>query len=467
MLPSMVRRVWPLLLLLASCREEPTPARAMELPPPAVTPASFVADPEPPPCVAEPIAGELYETPPGVDLEPTGEHVEAVLSELERRHPCHARREQIGSSHEGRPIWALQVGNLARDDAPSFLLDGATHGDEPLSITFVLDAARHLLERRGRDAVVDRLLEEASFLLVPLVNPDGLVIHQAEARRLGRDPGTADGRSPGRKNARDNDRDDRIGPNDGVDINRNYPFKWGFLGEEGSTSAYALRIYRGPEAGSEPETRAMMALADREVFAGAMSFHVGAVTVLVPYTIERVRDPKPNEAWDVARSIVAIKRRHPSVMGPTFPMQRNLYAVDGTDQDWLRHRHGTLAYIVEGAVRGTPLDRRGAAVQAVRELWLNLASRVLDGPSIVGRVVDAEGQPVAAEVHLAGADFKEKESWRARCRDGRFVRVVTEPGTHTLVVRHDGQEIEREIEVTGRAEIEIRLPTRVADRCPS
>src|SRR5690606_4779849 len=128
--------------------------------------------------------GVRYEAPEAADLEPTGEHVAAALEELERRHPCFARRQQIGVSWQGAPIWALRIGHRG-SDAPSILLDGAHHGDEPLSITFVLDAARYLLERRGRDARVDRLLEALSFVLVPLVNPDGLVIHRAEAKRLG------------------------------------------------------------------------------------------------------------------------------------------------------------------------------------------------------------------------------------------------------------------------------------------
>ena len=61
-----------------------------------------------------------------------------------------------------------------------------------------------------------------------------------------------------RKNTRDNNGSGGFDSGDGVDINRNYPYKWGSCnGSSGSTWA---QDYRGTAPASEPETQVMMDL---------------------------------------------------------------------------------------------------------------------------------------------------------------------------------------------------------------
>src|SRR5690606_35671994 len=113
--------------------------------------------------------------------------------------------------------------------------------------------------------------------------------------------------------------------------------------ETGSSSKIHNRYYRGPAPASEPETQAMMRLAQSERFAGSISFHTGTLAILAPYTIPRVKNPTPNEAWTVAEQIAKEITGHPEGL---VPVKKNLYAVDGTDQDWFRNTHGTLALLV-------------------------------------------------------------------------------------------------------------------------
>lgn len=401
---------------------------------------------------------------------PTPEGIAKALAALHERHPCSSQLVEIGRSHLDRPIHALALGTGPAEGKPTFFLNAVHHGDEPLTAAFVMDAARYLLSHRGLDARVDRYLSETRLWLVPVVNPDGLfayVTKRFEGMGL---------KKPGRKNARDNDGDGKFGPNDGVDLNRNYPFKWGYLGEEGSTAAWALHTYRGPSAASEPETRAVVKLADAEVFAGSISYHVGGIAMLVPYTIDRVRDPKPNEAWAVARHVAAQMSKHPDAVAvPPYPVQRNLYSVDGTDQDWHRAAHGTLALLVEGALRGsaaaTDLERRAAIVVALRSSWMGLLDRYLEGPVVEGRVLDAKGNPVAAKVSLATRELREGEEWTSRCRDGFFARWLEANGPQTIEVTVPGDEenvVTHAVEVKGRTKVSIRLPIAVSPgTCPT
>ncbi|MFO0579657.1 MAG: M14 family zinc carboxypeptidase [Polyangia bacterium] len=400
--------------------------------------------------------------------------VEATLRDYHARFPKLTRLVELGRSHEGRTIWGLAIGRglKRRDGRPAVLLNGAHHGVELVSIDMALDAAEVLLLRAGEigtdgqvlrrdpalDAQVKRWLDELVVWCVPVVNPDGVWAS------LHGNPRT------GRKNGRDTNRNGRIDRTDGVDLNRNYPFRWGFLGDKGSSPVSTSYYYRGPEPASEPETRAMLRLAESERFVAAISFHSGSVAVLAPYTIDNVKSPTPNEAWSVAEELVAGLPPHPQ--DRTWTVRQKLYPVDGTDQDTLRASYGTLALLVEGARGdpGTPQARR-EVVLAARPLWTRLLDRYLNGPSLQGHVVDANGRPAVAEVTVAEVALNEQERWTSRCRDGRFDRYLAGPGRYTVQARLDGQVVAAQIVEAAagsgpvRVQLTVPAPTK-PPRCP-
>ena len=120
-----------------------------------------------------------------------------------------AHRVVLGRSLEGRPVIAYQLGDPA--SPRKVLVVGCIHGDEGAGIA-ILDRLRQLGVLAGID-----------LWLVPDANPDG---HAAGTRR----------------NAR------------GVDLNRNFPWRWRPLG-----GVY----YSGTGPASERETRIAMTLIRR------------------------------------------------------------------------------------------------------------------------------------------------------------------------------------------------------------
>ena len=114
-------------------------------------------------------------------------------------------REVIGHSADRRPIVADRLG--AAGACAAVLVVGSIAGDEPGGIS-VVDALR-----------ATRAIAGVTFWLVPDMNPDGL----ARGTRV---------------NA------------DGVDLNRNFPFRWHAGVPHGNT------YYPGPGPLSEPESRA-------------------------------------------------------------------------------------------------------------------------------------------------------------------------------------------------------------------
>jgi hypothetical protein len=375
--------------------------------------------------------------------------VEAILRAYAERFPALTKLEEIGRSREGRPILALLITKDADADAdrPAVLLDAAHHGGELMSTEIVLDAIQQLIEGYGKDADFTRFVDGAAIWCVPLINVDGNHRYVHETRDYDR------------KNARDIDDNGRMDGWDGVDLYRQYPVQWGGLGEVGSRSWPFHYRYRGPEAASEPEIQAMMRLATRERFAASIDFHTAATKILVPYTDPSMTNPPMNEAWAIAERIAATlptqvnKRR--------YEVQRNLYPVDGTAQDWFRFTHGTVALLVEAPQHNPlPYDKtRNANVIPGRGTWKELLRAVVDGPALQVRVKNTEGQPVEAVVVVAGQAPVFGERWTTRPRDGLATRLLPGPGSYTVVVEADGKTIRQKVDVDGgvkRVDVQLR-----------
>jgi murein peptide amidase A len=122
------------------------------------------------------------------------------------------QQERLGKSVQKRAITAVQVGDPAGTRVA--LAIGAIHGDERAGLRIVSALKREASRVRGG-------LAGTQLWAIATVNPDGLRAHT-------------------RKNSH------------GVDLNRNFPYRW--RGDVPHSSGY----YPGPRPASEPETRAVM-----------------------------------------------------------------------------------------------------------------------------------------------------------------------------------------------------------------
>lgn len=98
------------------------------------------------------------------------------LQQLAQAHPNRAELVFVGKSHEGRDIWSLEVTNKKTGPAsskPAMFIDGNIHGNEAQAGEVVLYTAWWLLEMADRVELVDQLLDERAFYLLPSTNPDG------------------------------------------------------------------------------------------------------------------------------------------------------------------------------------------------------------------------------------------------------------------------------------------------------
>lgn len=352
---------------------------------------------------------------------------EALLRAYHAKYPGVTSLHEIGRTWQDKPVWALKISANpdVEESEPAILFNGAHHGSELLSSEFVIDQIHYILTESEANDSVGRWVRDYEFWCIPLVNPDGRdrFLHHAGA---------------GRKNGRDTNENGVIDATDGVDLNRNYPFRWNTGGEKASHSEPAKVWYRGPEPASEPETRAMMQLAEAQRFVAAISWHTVATKILVPYTIDGLRNPEPSVAWMIGERMAALSD---SVREDrAYQAVRNLYSVDGVDQDWLYWQYGTIAYIWEGPQHNPNYAAlRDKIIEGARPGWIYLINRIADEPTVSGVVVDAEtGQPLEAVVRVEEIAMFEGERHSSHPESGRFDRMLPEPGEYHLTAGRDG-----------------------------
>jgi protein MpaA len=216
-----------------------------------------------------------------------------------------SERLVVGRSVEKRPITAVQIGDPA--GAHVALVIGVTHGDERAGLRIVRALKRGAAER-------PESLAGTQLWVIDSVNPDGQRAHT-------------------RKNAR------------GVDLNRNFPYRW--QDDVPHSSGY----YPGPRPASEPETRAVIAFARRIRPDLSIWYHQ-------PWGAVLACRGRPSVAAEYARL----------VRMPTSCRGRGLR---GTAISWETHAFpGSAAFVVElppGGIRAGAAERHARAAFAVAQ----------------------------------------------------------------------------------------------------
>ncbi len=222
------------------------------------------------------------------------------LAALAERYPALVTLGSIGQSLEGRDIPLLRVGRGER----IVLMCAAIHAREYETAAFAMYMAEQYCRGYVSGGEIGGLscreiLDGVTFVIVPLLNPDGADISRRGEAAAAERPGLADlpivdapyeGWHAWKSNAR------------GVDLNRNWPYLWNNWDK---CAVPASAEYAGPEPLSEPETKAMMGLIESTPFWAFCSLHSAGNCV---YWIDSSNPPELYDrlwptAWRVAASL--------------------------------------------------------------------------------------------------------------------------------------------------------------------
>lgn len=294
-------------------------------------------------------------------------------------------------------LWAVKVSNNVSitEDEPAFYFVGAHHAREPISTEVCLEILANLTDNYGVDPIITALMNSAEIWIVPLINPDGhkVVLDQTDVWW--------------RKNIRDNDMDQEFSvtgsSNDGVDINRNYAYKWGYMS---SSDLMNTPTYHGSGPLSEPESSAFATLISSRRFLAGISYHTYGQYVMYPYGyVYDIQAPDRDEMASLAFQVADMITNTGSVDPYTAMPSYTLYPVSGSLDDWVYSSTGAFSYTVEMAHQFIP---PAASMPGIITRNVAGAMKLLDRKNskmLRGHVTDAiTGAPLRAMVHVDGID---------------------------------------------------------------
>jgi hypothetical protein len=129
------------------------------------------------------------------------DEIHAHLDTLVAAYPQFLSMQVIGRSIEDREMRVYTLSNSAtgaHDTKPAMWVDGNIHGNEVQGSEAVVYVAWYLMENYGHVPRVTQLVDDSTFYLCPMLNPDGRAswfrdAHNASSSRSGRQPIDDDG----------------------------------------------------------------------------------------------------------------------------------------------------------------------------------------------------------------------------------------------------------------------------------
>ncbi|KAI1114844.1 hypothetical protein F5Y14DRAFT_155500 [Nemania sp. NC0429] len=164
---------------------------------------------------------------------------------LQAAFPKNSELFVAGTSFEGRPLQGIHLwGKSGKDKKPAIYFNGNVHAREWITSKVVEYILYQLIDGYNKkDKLVQKVLDNYDFYVLPVVNPDGFVYTQTTDRLW-------------RKNRQTRSNTTAVG----TDINRNWSVGWG---GDGSSPNPSSETFSGFAAHDTPETAALAALAGR------------------------------------------------------------------------------------------------------------------------------------------------------------------------------------------------------------
>ena len=261
----------------------------------------------------------------------------AELQQAEADHGAIFDLFSIGTSYEGRTIWAGKISdNVGTDEAePEVLFTHHQHAREHLTVEMALYTLKMLTDEYGSNQQITDLVDNREIWMVFDMNPDGGEY----------DIATGTYRS-WRKNRQPNSGSSYVG----TDLNRNWGYRFGCCG--GSSGTFSSETYRGASAFSAPETTVVRNFINSRVIGGkqqitvAIDFHTYSELILWPYGYTTTNVPA-DMTLDDYNVLVAMGQAMAATNGYTPEQSSDLYITDGTIVDWEYAQHGILNYTFE------------------------------------------------------------------------------------------------------------------------
>ncbi len=261
-----------------------------------------------------------------------------------------------------RQMWVLRISNEDSrfgpiSGKPPYMIGPQAHAREVTTPEMAIRYIKYLtsgyngMGGYGTDPDVTWMVDWHAIYIYVGTNPDG---HWKNEQNTG---------ANWRKNI-DNDDGCSTGSY-GVDINRNFAFKWGCCG--GSSGSCSSDTYRGPSRASEPETSAVQTYfgaifadwngnnGDDEIPPAApdttigiwLSIHTYSDLVLWPWGFTSSTPPNTAQLQKIGRKLAYYLESAGDGANYTPEQSRSLYVTDGSSDDWTYGKYGIPSFTFE------------------------------------------------------------------------------------------------------------------------
>ena len=261
------------------------------------------------------------------------------LRYIESLNPDICRIDIIGySSNEHLPIYALKISHNAifdEDYDPNLLFCGQHQSEEVLGVEIVLENAERLVLNYKHNDFITDIVNTYELWFVPTVNPEGFRIVSNGLSSTKRKNNT-DTNWNGVPEIED----------DGVDLNKNYPFNWQY--DDISEPDY--RYYKGYQACSQTEVQTMMKFFDERKFAAAIFYHSSQTgnqseRIFYPWKWDYEFSPDYYTMHDIAERIADKLPR--DYLPGNYEVHNMNNNKKGYARDYIYSRFNTYAFTIE------------------------------------------------------------------------------------------------------------------------
>ncbi|MCM8798465.1 MAG: M14 family metallocarboxypeptidase, partial [Candidatus Omnitrophica bacterium] len=247
------------------------------------------------------------------------------FEELAKTYPDLAESVNLGSSFEGRKIFALRITKVKEGKA-KILLSGGIHAREWLGVETARLLAKYILEDYPQDKKVKDYLEQSEVWIVPIVNPDGFE-YDRNTQALWR------------KNRRPIENSGI-----GVDLNRNFDFHWD--PPQSASTNPASDTYRGPSPASETEVKIIQDLISQG-FNAFIDFHSYSQIIVYPWGHTSSPAPDASTFNKIAQEMSQRMREVNNKNYRSGQIPHLLYPVSGDSIDYAYGKFKTYAFCIE------------------------------------------------------------------------------------------------------------------------
>jgi hypothetical protein len=237
--------------------------------------------------------------------------------------------DTLNYTHLGRPIVYFKISDNVEtnEDEPEVFYNAVHHAREPMGVMTLVYYIEHLLGQYTLDPEITYLVDNREMYFIPFVNPDGFAVNESiyfNYSEFGY----------WRKNARDNNSNGIIDNYDGVDLNRNYGYMWGY-DDIGSSPEPGDPTYRGPAEFSEPETGTVRTFCWDHQFQLALNYHSSGQLMIQPWGYNDEETPDSLYYRELGENITEINNYQYGT-----GMQTINYVTNGDADDWLYGEQG-------------------------------------------------------------------------------------------------------------------------------